>query len=80
VPWVSLLFMSTRPNLPSDKLLDPDTNIEIIVAAAKKVPRFAAANSLDEAVEAFVRFIAMPPNQTSEVIRRQQIARQLLRS
>ena len=77
MPWVSLLFMSTRPNLPSDKLLDPDTNIEIIVAAAKKVPRFAAANSLDEA---FVRFIAMPPNQTSEVIRRQQIARQLLRS
>jgi len=67
-------------NLPLEKLLDPDTNIELVVAAAKKFPTFASANSLDEAVETFVRFIIRPANIASEVIRRQQIARQLLRS
>jgi hypothetical protein len=63
-----------------DELKDPDINIGIIIQEAKKVPRFAAATSLDDAVDIFVRFIERPANVTGEVIRRQQIARQLLRS
>jgi hypothetical protein len=62
------------------QLQDPDTNIGIVVREALKNQRFAAANSLDAAVEIFVREILRPANLTSETIRRQQIARQLLRS
>jgi hypothetical protein len=63
-----------------DQLKDPETNIALIVKEAKRHLPFAAATSLDDAVDAFVRFIERPRNPTSEVIRRQQIARQLLRS
>jgi hypothetical protein len=63
-----------------DELRDPDINIGIIIQEAKKVLRFAAATSLDDAVDIFVRFIERPANVTGGVIRRQQIARQLLRS
>jgi hypothetical protein len=56
-----------------------DINIGIIVREAKKSAAFAAATSLDDAVDIFVRQIERPANVTSEVIRRQQIARQLLR-
>ncbi|UIJ84287.1 hypothetical protein [Rhizobium leguminosarum] len=63
-----------------EQLQDPDTNIGIVVKEALKNQRFAAATSLDAAVDIFVRQIARPQNQTSEAIRRQQIARQLLRS
>jgi hypothetical protein len=78
------LFMLTTRGLgvgrTPDELKNPDINIDIIVKAAKKVPQFATATSLDDAVDIFVRFIERPANVTSEVIRRQQIARQLLRS
>jgi hypothetical protein len=63
-----------------EQLQDPDINIGIMVKEAQKNQRFAAATSLDDAVEIFVRQIERPQNPTSEVIRRQQIARQLLRS
>jgi hypothetical protein len=58
---------------------DMDINIGIIVREAKSAA-FAAATSLDDAVDIFVRQIERPANVTSEVIHRQQIARQLLRS
>jgi hypothetical protein len=78
------LFMLTARGLgvgrTPDELKNPDINIDIIVKAATKVPQFAAATALDDAVDIFVRFIERPANVTSEVIRRQQIARQLLRS
>ena len=63
-----------------EELQNPDINIGIAVNEAKKQPVFSAATSLDEAVDAFTRRIDRPPNPASEVIRRQQIARQLFRS
>jgi hypothetical protein len=63
-----------------DELTNPDVNIGIMVMEAKKKTKFVAASSLDEAVEIFVRQIEQPANVNSEVIRRQQIARQLFRS
>jgi len=79
------LFMLSRRGGPGaaykpEELTDPDVNIGIIVKEAKKSPSFASATSLDDAVDIFVRQIERPANPTSEVIRRQQIARQLLRS
>jgi hypothetical protein len=63
-----------------EQLKDPDINIGLVAKEARKFPQFGAATSLDDAVDAFVRFIERPANPTSEVIRRQQIARRLLRS
>jgi hypothetical protein len=78
-----LFLLNTRSfgaGYKPDELMDPDINIGIIIKEAKKFPRFAAATSLDDAVDIFVRYIERPANVTGEVIRRQQIARQLLRS
>jgi hypothetical protein len=63
-----------------EELQNPDINIGIVVEQARKQPAFAAAASLDEAVDIFVRRIDKPANPTGEVIKRQQIARQLFRS
>jgi hypothetical protein len=63
-----------------EQLKDPDFNIGLVVKLAKSQPTFAAATSLDEAVDIFVRRIERPANANSETIRRQQIARQLFRS
>jgi hypothetical protein len=59
------------------ELKDPDVNIGIVVVEAKRHPAFAAATSLDQAVEIFVQQIERPADPGSEIIRRQQIARQL---
>ena len=64
----------------ADELMNPDVNIGLVVEAAKKIPAFAAATSLDEAVAIFVRNIQRPANLEAENVRRQQIARQLFRS
>lgn len=79
-----LFLLNTRRGLgmghTPDELRDPAVNIGIMVKEAQKNAAFAAATSLDDAVEIFVRQFARPSNATGEVIRRQQIARQLLRS
>jgi hypothetical protein len=63
-----------------EELLDPDTNIAVIIEFAKKTPSFAAATTLDDAVSAFVRYIFRYPNANAETIKRQQIARRLVRT
>ncbi len=63
-----------------EQLQDPETNVAIVVKEAQRHPTFRAATSLDDAVDAFVRSIDRPPNPSGEVIKRQQIARQLFRS
>ncbi len=64
----------------AEELQNPDVNVGIIAEQAKKQPAFQAAASLDEAVDLFVKRIIRPANVSSEVVRRQQIARQLFRS
>lgn len=66
--------------LTLEQLMDPNVNIDIILKEAQKYPAFAAATSLDEAVAIFVRNIERPANAVGETLRRQQIARQFLRS
>lgn len=78
-----LFMVSTRgagAGHTPEQLRDPDVNIGLVVKEAKKFPQFGAATSVDDAVDTFVRFIERPANPTGEVIRRQQIARRLLRS
>ncbi|HEY4045038.1 MAG TPA: phage tail tip lysozyme [Rhodopila sp.] len=57
-----------------ESLKDPDTNIGIIIDAAKHLQAFQAAISLREAVDVFVRRIERPANQTVEVDKRLKIA------
>jgi hypothetical protein len=79
-----LFQLSTRAGLGTghtqQELKDPEVNIGIIVNKAKTLPAFAAATSLYEAVDVFVRQIAHPANPSGEVIKRLQIAQRLFRS
>jgi hypothetical protein len=60
-----------------EELKNPEINIRLVVEASKAIPAFSAAKTLDEAVQVFVLRIMRPANPTAEIIRRQQIARQL---
>ena len=76
---VGLFLLNSRGGLGTgftiEQLADPETNIAIILKRAKKVPEFSAANSLEDAVAAFVRFIERPANLPEEIARRTKIAR-----
>ncbi|QPF88569.1 hypothetical protein [Bradyrhizobium commune] len=76
---VGLFLLNSRGGLGTgftiEQLADPETNIGIVVQQAKKVPEFTAANSLEDAVTAFVRFIEKPANIQSEIARRTKIAK-----
>jgi hypothetical protein len=58
-------------------LTDPKINIGLIVGAAKKFPDFAAAASLSDAVQVFVRKIMRPANPGDEIPKRLKIAERL---
>jgi hypothetical protein len=62
---------------PAD-LVNPDTNIAIVVDFVRKYPEFAAAGTLDRAVSAFVRDVEKPSDPTGQIINRLKIAQQLL--
>ena len=61
-----------------DELKDPDANIGIIIAEAKKTHSFVTATSLHAAVDAFVRFIERPRNPDVQVQARLQIAQRFV--
>jgi hypothetical protein len=61
-----------------DELKDPDTNIAIILAEARKFRQFTAAESLDQAVSAFVRHVERPSDIAGQVAHRLIIANKLL--
>ena len=63
-----------------EALEDPDVNIGITILMAKKVPEFASANSLDEAVNVFVRRIIRPANIDVFVIKTLGVGNQLLQT
>ncbi len=79
---VGLFQLNRRGGLGTGRsvaeLLDPDTNIAIIVAEAKKVADFVNAPSLRAAVDAFVRKIERPKDQEGEMAKRLEIAERLL--
>ena len=60
-----------------EQLTDPKINIGLIVGAAKKFPDFAAAPSLSDAVQVFVRKIMRPANPGDEIPKRLKIAERL---
>jgi hypothetical protein len=61
-----------------DQLLDPETNIAIIIKEARRHNDFAAAGSLPAAVDAFVRDIERPANANAQIALRLSTARKLI--
>ena len=61
-----------------DQLMDPATNIRLILAEAKKSPEFVKAQTVEEAVAAFVDKIVRPLDRGGEISARILIARRLL--
>jgi uncharacterized protein (TIGR02594 family) len=60
------------------ELQDPNFNTQLIIAEAKKVPLFAAAKNLRDAVDAFVRYVEKPKDKAGESAKRFQTATDLL--
>lgn len=61
-----------------EDLKNPDFNIDLIIAEAKKYSVFAKAESLTKTVDAFVRYIERPKRIEHEVEKRVGIARSLI--
>jgi uncharacterized protein (TIGR02594 family) len=57
-----------------DQLKDPETNIAIILAAARRAKSFCSASSLQAAMEAFVKFVERPKDTAGAVATRTRIA------
>jgi hypothetical protein len=60
-----------------DQLVNPETNIAIIIKEAKRHKDFAAASSLAAAVDAFVRDIERPANPNAQIALRLKTAQKL---
>jgi hypothetical protein len=61
-----------------DELVNPETNIQIIIQAAQKVKSFVRAASMEDAVTAFVQFVERPSDIKGQVTARIAIARGFL--
>lgn len=61
----------------AEHLKDPETNIAIILDAARRTKAFCSASSLPAAMDAFVRFVERPKDTPGEIARRMVIANQL---
>lgn len=57
-----------------EELKDPNTNIDLAIAAAKKSENFKSASTINDAVAAFVKDVERPANQASEITKRTEIA------
>lgn len=57
-----------------ENLKDPNYNIDLAIAAAKKSEAFLKSNTIDDAVAAFVRDVERPANKELEIEKRTQIA------
>lgn len=62
----------------AEELIDPDTNIAIVIEAVKDIRPFTTAASLQEAVEAFVRFFERPADIPRQFSKRLEIAQRLM--
>ncbi len=61
-----------------EELMDPGVNIAVTIAEAKKQPSFASAESIEDAVTAFVRRVERPMNVDAEIAKSLKIAQKLL--
>lgn len=59
------------------ELKDPATNVNLILSEAKKFGAFKSADSLEDAVSAFVRNIARPASPAAQIAHCQKIAEQI---
>jgi len=59
------------------ELKDPETNIAIILRAARATTSFCSASSLRAAMEAFVKFVERPSDTAGEIAKRMEIANKL---
>ena len=57
-----------------EQLKDPNTNIDLAIAAAKKSSAFMTSNSIDDAISAFVNDVERPANKELAIIKRTDIA------
>ncbi len=57
-----------------EELKDPETNISIILQAARRSKAFCSASSLDAAMDAFVRHVERPANPDAAISKRMGIA------
>ncbi|MCP3413594.1 hypothetical protein NLM16_05720 [Bradyrhizobium brasilense] len=62
---------------PAD-LVNPDTNISIVLTEAKKYREFVSAPSIDRAVSAFVRDVERPADIGGQIVKRTKIAQTYL--
>jgi Phage tail lysozyme len=60
-----------------EQLMDPDTNIGIIIKEAKKFEAFGTATSIETAVDVFVRKVERPIDPDRAVAKRVAIAQSL---
>lgn len=78
------LFQISRRHLGAghtvEELEDPNTNTILIAREAKKVPVFASAATLQDAVDVFVRMIMRPADVAGQVAHRLKIAESLATS
>ncbi|MGO7371728.1 phage tail tip lysozyme [Rhizobium ruizarguesonis] len=60
------------------QLMDPEQNIALIIAEARRSRSFVSASTLEAAVEAFVKYVERPRDTTAEISVRLRIAKLLL--
>jgi hypothetical protein len=58
--------------------MDPDLNVALIIAEARRSRSFVSASTLRDAVEAFVKYVERPKDTAGEIDKRMNIAGQLL--
>ena len=63
--------------LTVDQLVDPMTNIGLILKETKRYNEFGSATTLEDAVGVFVRYIERPRDKQAEIAKRLQLARTL---
>lgn len=61
-----------------EQLMDPDLNIGLIIAEARRSRSFVSASTLKEAVTAFVKYVERPKDTAGEITKRLEIANELL--
>jgi hypothetical protein len=61
-----------------EQLMDPDLNVALIIAEARRSRSFVSASTLRDAVEAFVKYVERPKDTAGEIDKRMNIAGQLL--
>jgi hypothetical protein len=71
-------FKGAGGNHSVAELQDPNLNIQIIIAVARKIPAFGKATDLHDAVEQFVRHVEIPADPAGQTAKRFKTAQALI--